>query len=489
MRWIGEGENLQKWYIKSIMPKISKQLGEGDPQTHGFKEGKRGGKMVVVERGRGGSFRANADGKAGGGLKRRGVDGYNIGAVHREMVGARVELVIPGAGKTKPYNMTKGGVAGRVDTPEWFRIMSEDALLRVREVWERKKWGISMGGDGELVTHVCWADNLWLVAETEAMGKQMFLGITAEIRKLGWDWKASSLKIMKVGMGAGEEVGGERKWKVKRKEYVIPEVKNMTVLGSWVERDGKSEKTVEKQIRDGGKTYFGQKASWGKHGGWKEKAKKWQRDVQSVVLWGAGTWELSTGIINRMRKWELAMLRGVFGMGRRKKENGDLEDVWIFKHRSAKKIYRVMREAGVKMLYQVAVERILDEAWRGKEVGLAERIRAERSRRWWEGIKEEPVAKRRKGVTKHGRKGPVRMWEDVVIACKGGDWREELQSCGGQQEWRRGYEDALRKMFTEWKIPMGTLEKKKINKRNNNIEKKRKRGGVGKREGGGDQNR
>ena len=140
--------------------------------------------------------------------------------------------------------------------------------------------------------------------------------------------------------------------------------------------------------------------------------------MQSVVLWGAGTWALSTGIINRMRKWELAMLRRVFGMGGRKKENGDLEDVWIFKHRSAKKIYRVMREAGVKMLYQVAVERILDEAWRGKEVGLAERIRAERSRRWWEGIKEELVAKSRRGVTKHGKKGPVRMWEDVVIACK-----------------------------------------------------------------------
>ena len=140
--------------------------------------------------------------------------------------------------------------------------------------------------------------------------------------------------------------------------------------------------------------------------------------MQSVVLWGAGTWELSSGIINRMRRWELSMLRKVFEMGRRKKNNGELEDVWMFKHRSAKKIYRVMKEAGVKMVYQLVVERILDEAWRGKEVGLAERIRAERSRRWWEGIKEEPVAKRRKGVTKHGRKGPVRMWEDVVIACK-----------------------------------------------------------------------
>ena len=174
---------MQKWYIKSIMPKISKQLGEGDPQTHGFKEGKRaeetmgvvvelirdiikwGGKMVVVEGDVEAAFEQMRTEKLVEVLKRRGVDGYNIGAVHREMVGARVELVIPGAGKTKPYNMTKGGVAGRVDTPEWFRIMFEDALLRVREVWERKKWGISMGGDGELVTHVCWADNLWLVAE------------------------------------------------------------------------------------------------------------------------------------------------------------------------------------------------------------------------------------------------------------------------------------------------------------------------------------
>ena len=102
-----------------------------------------------------------------------------------------------------------------------------------------------------------------------------------------------------------------------------------------------------------------------------------------------------------------------------------------------------MKEAGVKMVYQVAIERILDEAWRGREGGTAERIRAEWSRRWWDGVKEEPVAKRRKGVTKHGRKGPVRMWEDVVIACKGEDWREDVRGCGRQQEWRRDYNEAV----------------------------------------------
>ena len=87
-------------------------------------------------------------------------------------------------------------------------------------------------------------------------------------------------------------------------------------------------------------------------------------------------------------------------------------------------------------------------------------MRAERSRRWWDGVKEEPVAKRRKGVTKHGRKGPVRMWEDVVIACKGEDWREDVRGSGTQQEWRRDYNEAVGKMFTKWKIPMGTLAKK-----------------------------
>ena len=117
MRWIGEGENLQKWYIKSSMPKISKQLGEGDPQTHGLKGRKRaeetmgvvvelirditkwGGKMVVVEGDVEAAFGQMRTEKLVEVLKRRGVDGYNIGAVHREMVGTRVELIIPGVEK------------------------------------------------------------------------------------------------------------------------------------------------------------------------------------------------------------------------------------------------------------------------------------------------------------------------------------------------------------------------------------------------------
>ena len=183
------------------------------------------------------------------------------------------------------------------------------------------------------------------------MGRQMFLGLTPEIRKLGWDWKASSLEIMRVGEGRDDKDGGEKRWKVRRKEYVTPEAISITVLGSRVDQDGKSEETVEKQIRGGEKACFGKNAVWGKHRALKDKAKKWQRDVQSVVLSGAGTWELSSGIINRMRRWELSTVRKVFGMGRREKDNGELEDVWMFKHRSAKRIYRIMKEAGVKMVY------------------------------------------------------------------------------------------------------------------------------------------
>ena len=102
---------------------------------------------------------------------------------------------------------------------------------------------------------------------------------------------------MRVGEGRDDKDGGEKRWKVRRKEYVIPEVRSMTVLGSRVDQDGKSEETVEKQIRDGEKAYFGKKTVWGKHGAWKDKARKWQRDVQSVVLWVRGSFRQASSTV------------------------------------------------------------------------------------------------------------------------------------------------------------------------------------------------
>ena len=119
-------------------------------------------------------------------------------------------------------------------------------------------------------------------------------------------------------------------------------------------------------------------------------------------------------------------LRQALQMKPQKLADGVVESPWIYRQRTTKIIYRLCKEAGVRMIFQKACLVVCREAWKelretsssGNPVAY---LRNARSRMWWEGLKVYATTQRTAGDTKRRRSGPVRMWEDALCTAFGLD--------------------------------------------------------------------
>eukprot|EP00972_Heterocapsa_arctica_P014041 2068815-Heterocapsa_arctica.AAC.1 len=59
--------------------------------------------------------------------------------------------------------MTKGGRTGGVETPSLLNILLRKGLRNVATSWRSKGWGFKFD-EGPCLTHLTWADNLFVLA-------------------------------------------------------------------------------------------------------------------------------------------------------------------------------------------------------------------------------------------------------------------------------------------------------------------------------------
>ena len=81
----------------------------------------------------------------------------------------------------------------------------EDALESTVRTWQREGLGVQCGNNRKM-THIIWADNIWLVARTreELRRLQEDVAKASEAKSL-W-WKDSSLKFMSTEGPIGDMV-------------------------------------------------------------------------------------------------------------------------------------------------------------------------------------------------------------------------------------------------------------------------------------------
>eukprot|EP00972_Heterocapsa_arctica_P044549 6575652-Heterocapsa_arctica.AAC.1 len=67
------------------------------------------------------------------------------------------------AAPTPKFDMTKGGRTGGVETPSLLNILLRKSLRSVATSWISKGWGFKFD-EGPCLTHMIWADNLFVLA-------------------------------------------------------------------------------------------------------------------------------------------------------------------------------------------------------------------------------------------------------------------------------------------------------------------------------------
>lgn len=112
--------------------------------------------------------------------------------------------------------------------------------------WQANGYGVDI--ETELLQHLVWSDNVWLLGKDFNEVRIMFAQLTAKMSDFGVQWKESSLKLMRGG-GVDVEPWPAELIKVHERDFKIPWEFTSVVFGSKLNDTGDSDITVEDQLR------------------------------------------------------------------------------------------------------------------------------------------------------------------------------------------------------------------------------------------------
>merc|ERR1719195_274763 len=82
------------------------------------------------------------------------------------------------------------------------------AMAELIEERKRRNFGVqlqNLDGTGDLINHLIWADNIFLIGNSRRQLAEMFAQMTQTIQRYKMHWKESSLKFLVCGNDAIED--------------------------------------------------------------------------------------------------------------------------------------------------------------------------------------------------------------------------------------------------------------------------------------------
>jgi hypothetical protein len=365
---------------------------------------------------------------------------------------------------SKCFAVERGTKQGDPVSPILFNAALEDCMRRAKLKWAAKKWGINVG-TGDLLTNLRFADDLLIVGRSLFQVKSMLEDLATEAKKAGLEIHMGKTKIMKNGIGKSQQVEG------------------VLVHGQRVEVLDKSTSTMylgrSLNFTDthGAELKHRISRAWAKFGVYRRelldkrvslyhRLRLFQAVVTPTVLYGSGTWTMTTARDNELRTVQRKMLRAMLGKGRKQVAPCSLDGVVTEPMEASSTNSYSMDVAEASMGDEEVTEswvewkkRVTREALMAMErAGVPDWVEEQRRRTWrWGGhvarrtdgrwatklLSWEPVGKRSRGH-------PKKRWEDDVCGFAAtvlGDTahREswiELASC--REAWGMLEEDFVR---------------------------------------------
>jgi len=223
-----------------------------------------------------------------------------VASILREMARLTATCVLQGVGADSRVEFNRcirqGGIESGI---LWMRAITH-LMQPVCARWVRD--GLGFDFQGFRLTVLLWVDNVWVFSHNRAGMITMASHMTEALEPLLL-WKPSSLKFLTTS-----RIVEERAAFTVRSLYdhlVVPNVCDMTVLGSHVQANFKINTSVNKRRQAGNGAFFSDYEFYAsKYIPLKEKINRYSLHVLPKALYGSGSWYFSRTLYNRLRAWE-----------------------------------------------------------------------------------------------------------------------------------------------------------------------------------------
>ena len=125
-----------------------------------------------------------------------------------------------------PY--TKGGRQGGSETPFIWNRLLDSIMTPLAKEWENRGYGLQMPSEAPRLTHLIWADNIWIIAESITQARKMMKMLTGALLARRLVWKDGSLEFL--ASHATMDMNIPFKWKSAGLDMECIKVEKMNML-------------------------------------------------------------------------------------------------------------------------------------------------------------------------------------------------------------------------------------------------------------------
>ena len=464
LRWICKAASLQKWYIRSLRPLLRQQLRPSSVHSYGFKPACRTNHLTALVRqllhiaaswGVGllvalqdveTAFDTMAHEHIATSMRARGVSSEVTVAHLRELTGIKATIHLPCVGSTPPFDYSKGGKQGGIETPDEWNTLIDYLLEPLVQSWSMRGFGFQIETEDAdvYIHHGIWCDNVVLFARDQVMLSIMIQEITCRFQEHGLCWKPSSLEVLPGGEFAGT-FNYEFAIDQRGHHHIYNVVDEVVLLGERFDQQGSSLTSMRFRQAAGDRTFYKHRHILQTRGRVIPRIRSWCSSPATSAVFGCESWHLTADLLQEVQQWEYKRLRQMLRLRRRPGEGPE-----SFNKRSASLIRKWFEYAGIEFCTHRILRAIHAAAWDEQRAVLPYgqnpllSAREHRSQIWRETMLACTSGRKRRaeGIV-HSRRGHRAAWEDPLCRILGSDWRSARRRCSSRSEWLRGSRDFI----------------------------------------------
>lgn len=371
--------------------------------------------------------------------------GNVIAAVHSQNTGMMVETSFVGM-EVPSFNLNRCFTQGSVEGPQMWKLIIYFLLSNLVPLWQESGWGFTLNdyvsASGEFcssprkITHLVWADNIWILADTFPMMEAMVCSLTRYINYYGLVWKEKSLKTMSTRIGGTTDLQlATLDENLEPTEMMILAVNELKVLGTKIDEKGDTASAYLYRLEMAEIAF---KANHHiiccKGAGLRARFAEYVKRVVPVLLHGSGGWAWSEALRLKIRGFEGRCVTRIVG-SHTNKEGDEFMEWW--KQRTA-----VARGLFEKLGFVIIEERVLAKIFKHSyKIKAASKHDVDtlcgaaltwKSNHW---CNSHPNASR------HIAGRPKARWADVFVKFAGEKWFS--QPCSDLESWKSRLNDFI----------------------------------------------
>jgi hypothetical protein len=357
-------------------------------------------------------------------LLESGAPEHIVHAIISEMRNVEIQPVFLGE-QTSKVTYDAAIPQGGTESPNLWNYIMRKVFVQLLPGWHARNLGIKITAT-RLLSHLVWADNLYLFCDTYEGLQTMFRELTLALFEHNLSWKKGSLQWMSNYVG---ELGD---FEVDDNLTVTRE-KQMPVLGTIMFEDGASLPALKHRLLKAQQRFWQLKKVWGNSGvSAARKAQIFQSDIVPIALFGSPAWSCHDALLRTMLHFQDQCLHIMFPT--RKFANEEWPDYYRRRRLKARKIYGGNGGEMLVVTYFRSLHR-----WIVKAQGQHDMFQLLRHTMHWKDsvswlwTQAANAGHHSQESWRHGRRGQrVTKWDTWLVKMYGPTWIELVDS----MEWK-----------------------------------------------------